>query len=110
MAKMAVARDAFKQHREALENAIDPNYLTPLLHRLEEKDLISRKLRIDISSLPCAHSEKQEKLFTALETQILTKRSAYSDFLTCLEKMEVFGPIVEQMQATYGKFTAYTCV
>ena len=102
---MDVAKKAFRRHRETLQDAITPDYLTTLLFRLEEKKIINSTLRIDISDAPFEHSKRLGKLFTALETQFLMKPDAYWEFLDCLEKLEVFDPLVDQMKATHGKFT-----
>lgn len=107
MANMSIAYEAFKQHRRELQDAIDPSALDNFLFRLEEKDLIDRKLRVDVASLQGLHTKKQTILFTSLEGQFLTKVDAFSKFLDCLEQMDVLGPLVHKMQTTYGKFEVY---
>ena len=107
MSTMEAATKAFRRHRETLQDAIIPACLLTLLLRLEEKEVISSMLRIEISDGLYEHSNRLTMLFTALEKQFLIKPDAYLEFLDCLEKVEIFDPLVDQMKATHGKFTEY---
>ena len=92
MAEQQAFRDAYAELMEAIQ---DPVYLAANLY---SAGIIPRGVRMEMTTLGVSGFEKNEKLLTAVESQIKATPQKFATFLSVLSRDSSMEPLVEKLQ------------
>ena len=97
MPEQQAFREAYAELMEAIQ---DPVYLAANLY---SADLIQLAIREEMTTHGVSRFEKNEKLLTAVESQIKATPPKFAMFLSVLSRDSSMEPLVEKLQNAYSE-------
>ena len=97
MAEQQAFREAYAELMEAIQN---PVYLAANLY---SAGIIPLSVRMEMTTPGVSRFEKNEKLLTAVESQIKATPQKFAKFLSVLSGDSSMEPLVEKLQNAYSK-------
>lgn len=97
MAEQQAFRDAYAELMEAIQ---DPVYLAANLY---SAGIIPRGVRMEMTTPGVFKLEKNEKLLTAVESQIKATPQKFATFLSVLSGDSSMEPLVEKLENAYSE-------